>query len=269
MINMYQDDEQRKGKMPRTNKMSSRAFCIVAALVVLTTSSIMVQMEQYSYVNYTPSHGMAMLRASEGNEVMAERKMAMKRSAKMMMREEVLDALDESMKDISENADAVKQMLVHHGQLSLQVWKGELQGLSEMVETLVTKENHGYVESRSSSSLGYSESNKRLVMNVKIRIKSQFFHETVSSIQKLVGQERVASLDISSEDVTDSYIDASARADTLDASRKALQTLLKSATNISEILEVQRELNKMNQQYESSQKRAMHLKKEAVSYKLC
>jgi hypothetical protein len=75
----------------------------------------------------------------------------------------------------------------------------------------------------------------------------------------------VSSVNINSQDVTDSYIDASARADTLDASRKALKILLGKATNVQDIMEVQRELNALTQQYESHRKRAVHLKKEAVS----
>ena len=178
------------------------------------------------------------------------------------MGRDILQALDESMKQIPQH-DKVDRMLVHNGYLSLQAWKGSLQTMADNVEKLITKENRGYVESRSSSNQGWNDDDKRLIMDMQFRIQSQYFHETIASIQELVGQDMVMSVNVNSRDVTDSYIDATSRADTLEASMKALRTLLERANNVNEIIEVQRELNSLTQQYESQRKLAVHLQKEA------
>lgn len=177
---------------------------------------------------------------------------------------EVLNALDEAEKSIPDGS--VEKMLVHHGSLSLQAHKGSLQSQMSKVEALVVKEDRGYIESQSSNNIAYyGGHDTRVVMDVQFRVKSQYFHETMAAIQELVGQDMVRGVSVNSQDVTDSYIDASARADTLDASRKALKILLGKATNVQDIMKVQRELNALTQQYESHRQRAVHLKKEVVS----
>lgn len=187
------------------------------------------------------------------------------RSSTMGM--EILETLDESIKNMPDSTANVKQMLVHHGYLYLEVWKGDLASMAGKVEALATEDGRGYLESRSFSNNSRYGSEKSL--EVQFRVQSRNFHEIVAAIQELVGQDLTMNVDVNSRDVTDSYIDASARADTLDASRKALRTLLEKATNVREIMDVQRELNALTQQYESQRKRAIHLKKEAVSIFIC
>jgi hypothetical protein len=64
--------------------------------------------------------------------------------------------------------------------------------------------------------------------------------------------------------VTDAYVDASSRADVLQASRQALQTLLQEAKQVKEVLEIQRELNRLVEAYESQKNRAQRLQKQSV-----
>lgn len=238
---MHNNDDERKYSKAKNKKMLNRVYWTLAAILVLSTSAIMVQTEQQTHFDsYRMSRPMevSIMGSRESapmTEIIAEEEEAFtpKRAARLKssstMGKDVLMALDESMKNIPDHSDNVERMLVHRGHLSLQAWKGELQSMANRVDALVTKENRGYVESRSSSNIGYDES-RRLKMDMEFRIQSQFFRETVLAIQELVGQNMVVSVSVNSQDVTDSYIDASARADTLDASRNALRTLLEKAT---------------------------------------
>lgn len=271
-----------KIKQDQNQKMIKRMYLTLVAVAILGTSALLVQ------DTTRDDHTSTVSSPERGGRIGTASKMMLARSASMMdmkggpaimgldsaegahfasspdgtMGRDVLKALDESMKQIPEH-DKVDRMLVHNGYLSLQAWKGELQTMSDTVEMLITKENRGYVESRSSSNQGWNDDDKRLVMDMQFRVQSQFFHETIASIQKLVGHDMVVSVNVNSRDVTDSYIDATSRADTLAASMKALKTLLERADNVQEIMMVQRELNSLTQQYESQRTRAIHLAKEA------
>ena len=81
-------------------------------------------------------------------------------------------------------------------------------------------------------------------------MQSDKFYIVISALQGLLGSDMVRSLSTSSHDVTDSFIDASSRAETLVVCRKAIQVLLQKAQNVQEVMEGQRELNILTQEYE-------------------
>lgn len=92
-------------------------------------------------------------------------------------------------------------------------------------------------------------------------MQSDKFYIVISALQGLLGSDMVRSLSTSSHDVTDSFIDASSRAETLVVCRKAIQVLLQKAQNVQEVMEGQRELNILTQEYESHKSRAESLRK--------
>lgn len=92
-------------------------------------------------------------------------------------------------------------------------------------------------------------------------MQSDKFYIVISALQGLLGSDMVRSLSTSSHDVTDSFIDASSRAETLVVCRKAIQVLLQKAQNVQEVMEGQRELNRLTQEYESHKSRAESLRK--------
>jgi hypothetical protein len=167
-----------------------------------------------------------------------------------------------AMKDIPSTTK--KQMLVHEGYLSLNMWKGELQEKVDKIESLIKQDSRAYIENKSNSKDGYG-GHDLMTVNIQCRIPSEIFHKTVEDIQDLVGRDMVVSATINTRDVTDEYIDASSRADTLEASKNALQSLLLKAENVNEVMNVQRELTRLTQQMESQRSRAMYLKKQSVS----
>ena len=58
---------------------------------------------------------------------------------------------------------------------------------------------------------------------------------------------RIISLSTKGRDITDQFVDTTARADTLDASRKANQVLLSRANAIDDGMTIQLELNQLTQ----------------------
>ena len=81
----------------------------------------------------------------------------------------------------------------------------------------------------------------------------------------MVDKDHVLSVSSQSRDVTDEYIDANARADTLSASRDALKTILTRANSVKDVLAVKNELSTMTEQIESHRRKAVYLQKQAVS----
>lgn len=180
----------------------------------------------------------------------------------------VSESLDKAMQEVNHTIPS-NRMLAHNGQLSLMTKQGEVLTIANKIEEMVT-EDGGYVESKNSYRDSYhfynknkNEQKSRLVMDLVLRIPSGKFHEIVAALQNLVGADMVQNLSINSRDVTGSFVDASSRAETLAASRKAMQVLLERANNVKEVMEVQRELNRLTQEYESTKSRANSLKKQS------
>ena len=169
------------------------------------------------------------------------------------------NAMEEALAEVPETKP-VDRMLVQNARLSMSVWQGELAGIVDKMLSLV-KANDGYVESQSSSVV---DSRFNLTAtSLTLRIPASSFQETVDAIRAISPHLKVESYSLSTQDVTDSFVDATSRANTLDASHKALARLMEKATNVDEVMTVQRELNQMTQQFESLKARAISLQKQA------
>jgi hypothetical protein len=170
----------------------------------------------------------------------------------------VSNAMEQAMSEVSDVSPSAR-MLARSGRLSLNTKPGEAQSVASQIEKMVITDG-GYIENSDLEPETYHLYNKRgfivgdektrVRVNLKIRVPSDKFHDTIAAMQELVGKDMVERLSTSVEDFTDSYVDAASRAETLAASRKAMQVLLAKAGNVKEVLEVQRELNRLNQEYE-------------------
>lgn len=129
--------------------------------------------------------------------------------------------------------------------------------LGDEIEVIV-KDAKGFIETKNSFKDGRDD-DEHSTLDINVRIPSAVFHSVLKTIQDLVTEQRITNSSINSRDVTDQFIDATTRADTLDASRKALQTLLTKALNVQDILQVQNELNQLTQQFESHKRAVQHL----------
>eukprot|EP00550_Attheya_septentrionalis_P009762 CAMPEP_0198282132 /NCGR_PEP_ID=MMETSP1449-20131203/1971_1 /TAXON_ID=420275 /ORGANISM="Attheya septentrionalis, Strain CCMP2084" /LENGTH=393 /DNA_ID=CAMNT_0043978229 /DNA_START=83 /DNA_END=1261 /DNA_ORIENTATION=+ len=226
------------------------------------------------------SSGMLMNEGAEDTEMMlptkAHKGVVTNRNEAMdeTLGTDMLHNWEETIQEIKEGAQKVDRMLVFNGDISLLAEPDELDHLTNKIVMIVKK--NGFVENQSTSMQTYSsgprlangERKKTRIMDLRLRIPSDSFETTVSDIKRLFQKDendnkRIVRASTNSRDVTEQYIDATARADTLEASLKALQALMARSTTVKDVMEVQRELNQVTQQYESQRSRAKYLQKQA------
>ena len=173
----------------------------------------------------------------------------------------------ESNSNADGGAASVERMLVYSGQISLKSPRGKVDEIADNISNLISKD--GYVEDRSESlitdSYGRSEKTHRKTIHMQLRVPRADFNLILDQIQSMAEKDHVLSMSSQSRDVTDEYIDANARADTLSASRDALRTILSRANSVKDVMAVKTELNSMTEQIESHRRRAVYLKKQSVS----
>ena len=204
-------------------------------------------------------------------EMMGAEDDAMAKSDGTTLGSELVSEMEQTL-EAHRDGDAsasIQRMLVHSGELSLKSPRGKANEIADQISDLIPK--GGYVEDRSES-LSYtqwSRTKDRRENDMKVRVPNNDFHRVWNQIQGLVDKDHVVSVSSKSRDVTDEYIDASARADTLAASRDALKIILTRANSINDVMTVKTELGSMTEKIESLRRRAVYLKKQAVSCDIC
>lgn len=175
------------------------------------------------------------------------------------------------------------RMLVYNGYVAGKVPPSKFESTIEEIVAWVEQEAEGYVASRTvdeSPSYEYSyQQGVRVqksysVANLGLRVASSHYTTAVESIKQIIENKipgetehsrvgKVTSVSSNARDVTDEFVDNVARADTLDASRKALQLLLAKADDVEAVVKVHTELNRLTQQSESLRRRALDLKQKS------
>ncbi len=102
----------------------------------------------------------------------------------------------------------------------------------------------------------------RMMGNIAIRVEVAYFEPAMSDLANLAVEVRSEST--SGEDVTEEYVDLEAKLRNLEASEAQLLELMKQAGDVSEILEVQRELVKTRDEIERTQGRMQYLEQSAA-----
>ena len=115
----------------------------------------------------------------------------------------------------------------------------------------------GYVEG---SSFEEEEGMERVEYN--LRVPAESFDELMDDISELARLKRE---DVSTEDVTEEYIDLEARLEVLEAQESRLVDMLDEAEEVSEMLEIENELSRLREKIESIQGRMDYLER-ATSY---
>jgi hypothetical protein len=134
------------------------------------------------------------------------------------------------------------------------------------------EDSKGYIEEKS---IGYRGNEVDETLTLKLRIPSHHFWEFVDALEALVEENnnnkslsssfwKIQHCTTSSRDVTEQYVDATARADVLEASRSSIQSLLVHATSIQDVLAIQQELNRLTETQESHRQRALTLQQQSV-----
>lgn len=97
--------------------------------------------------------------------------------------------------------------------------------------------------------------------NVVIRVPEDKRGETLKMIKEM--GVRVVSENVSGTDVTDQYVDVESRLATLETTKRKLESLLDQAANVTEILNVQRELDNLQYQIDSLKGQKQYLEQSA------
>lgn len=109
--------------------------------------------------------------------------------------------------------------------------------------TNITQQQGGFISGSSVS--GYEE---RKNGQVTVRVPQKNFYAAVEQIEAL---GIVKSKDLQGQDVTEEYIDINARLGNLKKQEERLQEILKMANTVKDVLEIERELNRVRGEIES------------------
>lgn len=108
----------------------------------------------------------------------------------------------------------------------------------------ISKQYNGYIESTSEST---SESGQKTV-NIVLKIPADDFEYAISNIKSLGDVKMIR---INSSDITEQYYDVQTRIKNLEIQEESLQNLMKKASNISDILQIEDKLNDVQTQIDS------------------
>jgi hypothetical protein len=138
------------------------------------------------------------------------------------------------------------RMLIWHAWLSL-----EVASVSKAVSRItdIASQSGGYVQSRSDS--GEKRADMTLRVPVDALKPTMVFLESIGE---------VTGRGMSSEDVTEQYVDTDARLKTMIALRDRLRTLLDKARDVKDILAIEKELGRVQADIDSMQARLKALK---------
>ena len=146
----------------------------------------------------------------------------------------------------SEQAPQQKRMLIWNASLSLEV--ADVPRAVIRI-TKIAEEAGGYVEAKSDS----GESNAHLTLRVPV----DALKPTMSSLE---ATGKVTDRRVSSEDVTEQYVDIDARMKTMTALRDRLRALLDKAKDVKDVLAIEKELGRVQADIDSMQARLKALK---------
>jgi|GEM_PF-1163119 len=143
-----------------------------------------------------------------------------------------------------------QQKIIKNGNLSFET--SDLETTTTQVYELVKKYNAQIQSDREGKD--YKNS---FYKNIVIRVDSNKFEALVDEISK--GVNYFDTKEISSEDVTEQYIDIQSRLKTKKELENRYLELLKKATNVSEMINIEKNLSKIREEIETQQARLNYL----------
>jgi len=104
---------------------------------------------------------------------------------------------------------------------------------------------------------------ERLVGSISIRVEAEYFDDAIGRLRELAVD--VTSESSTSRDVTEEYVDLSARLDNLEATEKQLLVIMVKAETVEDILNVQRELSRVRGDIEQTKARMQYLERTSAT----
>ena len=143
-----------------------------------------------------------------------------------------------------------ERMIIYNAYISLETT--DINSVLAKIRDLA--ENYGgYVAGSSRSTYGV-----QATADVTIRVPKDKFH---AAVQEIEGYGKVLDERTTSEDVTEQYIDLKARLENLESQEKRLQEILDMAKTVEEVLEVERELERVRGEIERFQGQINYLER--------
>ena len=140
------------------------------------------------------------------------------------------------------NKEVIKKKIIKDGRIGLKV--SDLELTKARVDSLVNKHD-AYYSNENLNNTDWESS-----YNLTVRIPSSNFESFVHAIQ--LGNREILYKEIDARDVTDQFIDLGIRLENKRAYLKRYQELLKKATNIKEILQVEEKIRRLEEEIEST-----------------
>ncbi|MFC1847492.1 DUF4349 domain-containing protein [Chloroflexota bacterium] len=148
-----------------------------------------------------------------------------------------------------------ERMIVRTGDISLVV--NDVPVAIDRI-TIMSDNLEGYVV----SSRAWKEG-ERLVGNISIRIPAGSFDDAMRALRDLAVD--VTSESSSSKDVTEEYVDLSAKLGNLEATEAQLLKIMEKAETVEDILDVQRELSRTREDIEQTKARMQYLERTSAT----
>lgn len=150
------------------------------------------------------------------------------------------NSLDTGKGNLNGKAVSLERKIISTAHLQLEVYN-----VPSTVNkiTNITQQQGGFISGSSVS--GYEE---RKNGQVTVRVPQKNFYAAVEQIEAL---GTVKSKDLHGQDVTEEYIDINARLGNLKKQEERLQEILKMANTVKDVLEIERELNRVRGEIES------------------
>lgn len=154
------------------------------------------------------------------------------------------NSMDEGKGDLNGKAISMERKIISTAQLQL-----EVDNIPSTVNkiTNITLQQGGFISG--SSVTGYEE---RKNGQVTVRVPQKNFYAAIEQIEVL---GTVKSKDLHGQDVTEEYIDINARLGNFKKQEERLQEILKMANTVKDVLEIERELNRVRSEIESLTKK--------------
>lgn len=152
--------------------------------------------------------------------------------------------------------EAEERLLVKESSLSLLV-----KDVPETQQEIISQaeEAGGYLVS---SSISHPEEARAATGRVTVRVPEEKLNQVLDSFRSLA--VKVVSENLSGQDVTDEYVDIQARLETLNKTKTKFEEILTQATEVDDLLRVQRELINLQQQIDNLKGREKYLTQTAV-----